>query len=464
MSVLIHAVRISLPDIRTESEACGLFTRTQPGCSAVADSYTIDCGAGNAKGFRAGRQIMAAGNYYRILMTVTDRYIVVDQPIPDGLSNATIAQQSELRWSEEALTLAAGEDAWKSGLLPAGGLGDLAISADAKNGPAAADFDGFDLVANNIAPVGQLLRTAGLVLNGCPCELVEFSGDETDSKAYYQKTLFSGLCETPKEGETEYSIPVKCAVYGRDAKPQTVIDNGQYEDMDELLEDAAAGIVRGNYPYANEDQDGEAVPVTCGEIDKAKFIRTAGQEFPLTINGSTADGGYYHTYFSNPADATQYRYKVAAADLDYGDVSLFPVVDKDSNTYPVRYSLKFMNAVSGAWQKSEDFGQTWAPHTPDGSERLTALEGCYVQVQSGDGADTGRMIDEAKINTGSASSTTNYSIIDLTVAMIFQDTLKDSADASDPDTSWCTVDDVMREYSADEWECKAFLDEEGEEL
>jgi hypothetical protein len=237
---------------------------------------------------------------------------------------------TEIRLSEDVLSGLASEYAYTAGLIAQKGIGGLSQSADLRRGGDMAAYEGMQVSLVNAEQLFLQLKAGGVNLQGCRIELHEFTGTAANSASAADTVLFTGICDDLSWTSTGLTLKCKSSRLRRNAPLYTVIDNGDYADVQQALQDLQNNVAKGNYPFALDDDNGKIVPITFGSLPKAKMVRTADAVIPFIINGSTAitisGTAYYVTNFSLPTDATQYRYRVAASAILTGDAQAFPVV------------------------------------------------------------------------------------------------------------------------------------------
>ena len=237
------------------------------------------------------------------------------------------------------------------------------------------------------------------------------------------------------------------------------VRNGTIADVEQAIEDDS---LNANYPYADSGENGEAIPVTMGTVDKAKLIRTESAIIPVQVNGTVPDSGNYDTLFSNPNTEThtedQYVFRMTSQP-DYGDIQDFPayaVLPVGATTNILTYRIKF--ATSGSWLLING-----SPITT-GIILLTALAGKYLVATDGTQKGNGRLIDSASVILSGTNADEYLINVLLAASNYFTDDsgnqlpLKVNATTTPVDgDSWVQIQDIKRTYTADLWPLKAFV-------
>ena len=416
------------------------------------------------------------------MKTIQAIRIQLPKPIPENTSiglytgsyidgnGAIILTSSEFRWSEQQLSGL--QTPYTTGLIAESGIGDVTLSGDFKVGGNVSDYAGFDISIINTQQISEYLRTNGIVIAGCICQLWEFIGTEVQSDSVSSGQLFTGVCETPQWTETEIKIPVKSMQYLREANIATVINNGTASTVQDYVADVENnyGV---NYPYADDSMNGKIVPCTFGTIDKAKLLRVAAAEVPFTINGTIPDNGnlsapdYYSTLLSMPGDEAQYKLRYAASDLNYGDTFNFPIIGMDvgsvgNSVYnPLWYTIQISSVAP--LQLLQLSGNEWTPYDSCPTFTIPWLIGKYLKVVEGTGKG-GRIITGAVFTTNPLVDTipSRFQKIQITIANIFDTNLAgnpkyvNNYNVNQAATTWVQILDIKRDYAADTWPCKGF--------
>lgn len=183
-----------------------------------------------------------------------------------GLYNRA-STNSEYRWIENSITTT---DTWKTGFLL--DIGNIVQSADFRRGGNITEHRGLTVKVDNTSQFSDFLFDNSYSLNGLYCEIIRF--DASGSPAS-ETIRYRGICEAVTDwNEKEVNIPIKSALYKRQANLSTLID----------------ASTNGNYPYAPNENIGSAIPVTFGQLGKAVFQCIAEKEIEF-INSD-----YYDVY------------------------------------------------------------------------------------------------------------------------------------------------------------------------
>jgi hypothetical protein len=397
-------------------------------------------------------------------------------------SDVTLSAESEMRWSENALAGTAA--VWTTGIIAKNGLGAIKESADLARGGAPVAVDGFNITVVDTNQLFLRLGELGIKLPGLTCELYEFVGTEGDSDATEVKKLFTGTCEDCLWSETILQIPVKNNAYKRRALMGTVINN----------------CPTGGYPRANDNKNGQIVPLTYGKFypdlvnssanQLAKFTRTS--ETPITMINDNGSG------YCDPRGA-----------------SIFPCIFYGDSASPhLSYEIQLGTEKHGAGiATSFDLSEKYLQVMVGGSSDGTSFVGKYRKIVKSlqlsgtttNGshditgiADTTGVVLGTKLRCSAGFSSTDFDLVvesisphaisvnayanasgattvyqgvywvssdAFTVTVVlesfFEKDLVVSSDAMTTHNVWVQIVDIPFEYSADTWPCQGFLDEMG---
>jgi len=339
-------------------------------------------------------------------------------------SNAIGLYSGQIRWLESELAGLA--EPWKT-ILVSGVSAATDDGLDTRLGGGVAEVGGFDLVVDNTSQIAQRLDTLGIVLTGKRCEKIRI--DPSNMREYVE---FTGYCEDVKWNEREMQIPVKDCRLKRDAVLATVISTE-------------------NRPNASSEIIGGVIPVTYGEIDKAKMVRTANKK----TNWENPAYGHYKSV-SLPFG---FAYTIIGSPTYPYGLSVFPVVGK--GVTPTReYKIQLAGSdTSIQWTKNG------APFT-SGTVWLSELNGKYLYVVSGDGSGQYRRIEVAWCNLSVPTAAKPVTVIvndyfkEEPIGNLTGDE-KTNVDGENGSNSWVQIVDIEREYEADISELKNFTDEDG---
>ena len=339
-------------------------------------------------------------------------------------SNAIGLYSGQIRWLESELAGLA--EPWKT-ILVSGVSAATDDGLDTRLGGGVAEVGGFDLVVDNTSQIAQRLDTLGIVLTGKRCEKIRI--DPSNLREYVE---FTGYCEDVKWNEREMMIPVQDCRLKRDAVLATM-------------------VTADNRPNASSEIIGSVIPVTYGEIDKAKMVRTANKKITFE------NPAYGH--YQNVSTAFGFAYTIIGTPTYPYGLTVFPVIGK--GTSPTReYKIQLAGAdVSVQWTRNG------APVTT-GTVWLTNLNGQYLYVVSGDGNGQYRRIEVAWCDLNAPTYIKPITII---VSDCFEtepigNTTGDEKHNADGDTgsnSWVQIVDIKREYESDVVTLKDFLDDSG---
>lgn len=390
-----------------------------------------------------------------------------------AITDATIGLYSGIfQWLENPLSGIAGN--WKTDIIVENGISSIREGANLKIGGNISFLRGIEVEIDNTIQLFAALDTHGINFNGLKAELWEYTKRTAD---IVSKRKFWGICKIMVWNAIKTSIAIEPPQDSRKANISTII-----------------GL--GNRPNSsNEDRD-IIIPGTFGEIDKAKFVRTAKA---ITIFETAAAVDLNDNIQFQP---------------DIYPLLILPVVGTDGDTPPISYKIKLANSVS--------WFQSGSPLTT-GKHSLTYFVNQYIKGSVGDGSGKRRAIESARVNLNSSAITglggsgqklinvvdgTKFAIddivliqdssnsetnaidsisvnqltmkanlansyaaggtvggdsstIDVTMADYFKDSLLGNVDATLADNSWIQIEDIERDYEADVWKCKDYIDSEG---
>lgn len=344
-----------------------------------------------------------------------------------------------LRWSEADISSFSPTYTWKTGIVKPSPFGDTDESADFSDGGDLPRVAGSSLRFTNIITYGgvstqfdKILEDNSIRLKGLRCDIIRFeiSGGslvEADGEVH-----FRGICGDSTHTEKEYNIPLENSLFKRRANLSTI-------------------ITKEDYANASDDIVGKTVPVTFGEFvpvfdanenvvknGYAKFVRTAKSE----IIYENSPASFFNT-------STGLFAVITAAGQGWG-LKVFPIVGNDGNTPPIMYKIKLLNNEDGIIWRLDGVLKT------TGSYAITNLVDYYVYVIDGNGQGGYRKIESALVDLDSDAT-----VIEVVLADYFEEILGGNATATADDQSWIQFIDITRQYTSDVWECKDFLDTDG---
>ena len=326
---------------------------------------------------------------------------VATQDLTIGLYTA--GGESEFRWIEN--TLAGLVETWKTGMLAENGIPEVEESAEWKHGANVAQVKPMTISVDDTSQLWKTLDDAGVSLNGCKCEIIEFTKVVLTSNIT-EKIIYRGKTDVDKWNRTTYTIPTEPAHLKRVSNILTQVD-----DQD--------------FPNASGDIINDVIPASFGEFsnDKyAKMIRVADKE---EVNFLPSTGTSF--FLSDNIEMV-----IALAAL-----KMFPVVGDDGDTPPLMYKIKINTGINW-WQN----GVLQTTGTLD----LSYFENKYIKIVDGIGLDSYRMIASAQVDLDS-----DKTIIEITIANYFKDTLVGNVTATETDNSWVQFLDIAQDYMVDVW-------------
>ena len=160
------------------------------------------------------------------------------------------------------------------GVLTRDGISSIQKSVNVKRMGDSANIDGLTLSIDNTAKFWVKFITAfgdNVSLHGSRVEIREHLDlDLTGS------LIFKGTCDLPSFSKSTYKIPVRSLSGARDS--QLGIDI-----TDEYKQVTILGVTEN---VTSPSAIGKIVPISFGELDKASFLKTGGEEQILTIGNS----------------------------------------------------------------------------------------------------------------------------------------------------------------------------------
>jgi len=321
-------------------------------------------------------------------------------------------------------------DTWKAGMFAENGIGNIPWGSDFTLGGNTALAKSTEIAVKNAigtTPFWKKLVNAGISLKGLICEIVEIDTETAHGGTRANETLlFRGACVSPSGwNEGEYRIPVEPTHYKRIANITEKIDND---------------ATNGNYPDADDSDVGKAVPVTFGEIDRAKFVRTKRTD---------------STWGTTPATFLASDIQLDVREDTYGPTvenTVFPVVGDDSASPPIQFQIKI--GITAYWY----YLATGTIYTT-GVLTLTNLVGMYLHVTEGNGSGELREVSAATVDLD-----VDATILKITVTDYFKNTPTGNSTATHNTQTWVSIKSAERAFTADQWSCKAYLDVDGAEI
>jgi hypothetical protein len=222
-------------------------------------------------------------------------------------------------------------------LIAQKGISQRSAKSNLKRSADMAAYDGVNINLVNVGDGSTVLfrglQACGINLQGCPFQIHEFTGGAGISGGAWTDTIIeTGIVDDLTWSATGLKLKCKNSRLRRNAPMFTVINNGQYDTVADLIADINANNVTCNFPYANDEEDGKVVPMSFGSLQYAKMIRTADMVLPFVVNGSILDSitNSYITLFSDPtvpcsSDNPWYRYRIPNGAIT-NDLQVFPII------------------------------------------------------------------------------------------------------------------------------------------
>ncbi len=337
------------------------------------------------------------------------------------------------RWIESDISSYSPTYAWKTGVLIPDAIGTIAEGADFADGGSAPTISGTSVKATNTLIYGgsftqldYILDANDLRLNGLRCDITEFEIVSGSLVAANGKVRYRGICGDIKDSEKQLVIPVEPPPLKRRANLATVINST-------------------DYPNASGNIIGGSVPVTLGE-----YVPEFDADGNVVWNGYARFG---ITADSKDILLTSNRNYIGNNSFESSEKGLvgFPVVGTDGGTPSKVFDLKLGLAVQ--WYDSGGNPITSGTFSP------SWFVGKYITVVEGLGNGESRLISAASVDVDGAAG-----LITLTVADYFETQPNGNSTAKLDDNSWCSIYAIERQYSCDVWDCKGYLDENGDAI
>lgn len=260
------------------------------------------------------------------------------------------------------------------------------------------DYGGVDKI-----PFSQVLMDAGIDLHGKLVEYVLFDDPSITDPTY--SALYTGICNNPEWTETEYHVSISAPQHKRVSNLTRIINT-----TDDV--------------YASESAIGKAIPVTFGRFDGvgsnlARWERTANQEKILSVRDLLPS--------ASPSD-------------------LSDAEDIDNDTFPIT-SVQEFPALEYILRIASDF----SPSIP----LIDLTDGTYY-IKVVDGSSSA-----SQYRAIVTASTASLGSIVFRIGSYFTETLVGSIDATAEGNTWVQIVRIAREYMVDTWDCKAYLDRDG---
>lgn len=438
----IFGLKIQLETRVAQDTTIGLYTQdfgdatTEFTITNAAGSVTYNRTAGTMPNFDSngvksgdliiinlqGAEFDADNNGVFEVTGFAEGFVVVRNPV--GANKVTVigaGKVSNCQFRFVQTTHANFELVWKAGLIVRDGFQNLSSASDFRWGGNLVQYKGLNVVVANTLENGtdkfwKKLDNAVISLNGLRADIIEL---DVSTNPATETAIYRGVAEAPPSWtETTFTIPIMSQFYKRQSNLSTQIDNS----------------INGNRLNAEAINNGKIIPITVGEILKAKFLRTASAIFPLITTDAGLDLGATIVMFATSSES---------------GTQIFPVIEDGGDTPPKQYKIQLGTSVG--WTVGG------VPKTT-GTITLASLVGQYIHVIDGTGSGAYRQITQAFIFLEtSVGSVPGSNILLATVADYFEETLEHAG----ADQSWVQIEDIEREYEADVWDCKNYIDSSG---
>ncbi|MFA6153001.1 MAG: hypothetical protein WC716_16885, partial [Chitinophagaceae bacterium] len=326
-----------------------------------------------------------------------------------GITSVTITSAYRFRWIQK-YTAGITTDTWKDGMITKSGISNIVQAADYSRGGNTSMWEGCAVtIVNSISGTQfwKKISDAGISFNGLRAEIVEIDMDTAHAGTRANEMILRrGITENPSRWtETNYTIPVKDSNYKRKVNISTLIDND---------------AVNGNYPNADDNANGKAIPVCFGLIEKAKFVRTSNLTHVLK-----------NSEFINSFDSL------------FGDIeaTIFPIVGNGTSKTDSTSDATLQYTINICNRYFKPFNESF-------------MVGKFIQVVQGKGV-VGASRKIASVTAWQAGDET----IQLQLSEYFEETLMGNSLATKDDQTWIKFINVESIYSGDVWPCIGFLDE-----
>jgi len=300
----------------------------------------------------------------------------------------------ELRYVQSPVAVV--DDDWKSGIIALNGLSPWKREVDITDGGNIATPGSFTFTLQNITDLWSKFVLDGIILDNCVVEIWNWDGEETTVPGAKR---WMGRCQHPQVDTVVIKVPCIGLAPGRVSQLLTTINTT-------------------DYPDANTDLLGKTVPATIGTLGLAfdannDITRQSIAMFQRTANVQDKTG-YNNSYFTGT----------------HAEINIFPVTLVDDTNGVYKFALDGVSLYTT-------------------TINVTDLD-VYVTVIGGTGEGQIRQV----LSFHFTNPATAYAYF--TVRDIFA--VSPSAALGDVNQTWVQFSTIKRDYVADRWPCRSFLD------
>ncbi len=374
---------------------------------------------------------------------------------------------SEFRWIE--CLLSGTTLTWKDGFIIKDSFGSIESEADLRWGGGVEEIGGFKVSVDNTGdggdPFSKKLQDLELDLKGLRCEVWRFEGYSNPTEV----CKYFGEIDEISWTDTKFNILIVSTQYKRVSNLATLVD----------------GVEDGNYPDAENDLIGKTVPITIGEFNGlndrnlARFQRVSNKEEIYDLQDWLAPGLTPITKYFPIVKTSDVSSDIASnansgqknVTVQAGEGSLFSVGDTVTIRDDVASEQNVIASIATDTLTMEDnltntyttANQGAVDQNPSLTYQIVVAVGgststfpyeappdnMYVKVTDGTGEGQIRAITQWKSQS--------FRRLTFDIADYFEDILVPSG----TDQSWVAFFIMSRDYEADTWPCKDFIDSDG---
>ena len=315
----------------------------------------------------------------------------------EAAKSGTAYASSKFRWIQNSVTSLTG---WATGIITAGGIKTFTRRADDLiRGGALAAGGTAGITVKNTDQFFNTISGKKIYINGLKATVVLFTDTARSDE-------WSGVCEKPTWNTKEYMINF--------SQPNAI-----------RRANIVTQISRTDFPYADPDLEGKALPVTYGEFrplydengnisfsSYAKFVRIA----------NSVDRWKNDRYYNTITPDKQV---------------MFPVIAPSGSTPTLWFDISLGLSLGG------------------GSASYPSWVGWYLKSSEGQSNGAYRAI---------VSATISSLVAKIQVADYFTDVPEGDATAKDDNQTWIQIEDINRSYAVESEPCFAYTDKDGTAL
>ena len=347
---------------------------------------------------------------------------------------------SVFRWIDTDISSYSPTYTWKTGVLSPDPFTDIEESVDLRNGGNLPSVGGSVIGAVNTLSYGgtftqldYILDSNDININGLRCDYVRFEVSSGSLVEVDGDVVFRGICGDPTWTYQKYNIPLQTALLKRRANILTKVNTDDFPDASPSIIGNCISAVFGEF---KPEFDSYNNPVYKGY---AKFSRVADK-----VN--------VYRNITNTIINTTSNLEQRVGD-NVINCKVFPVVVVGGGVTPTTYRIKIGTDGDIRYYINSILQVA-------GTYTFEPFVNSYIKIVKGAGIGKQRMITNATITLTAFPESWTY--VDLTIKDIFEENLCGNATATADEQSWMQIADISREYKSDVWECKDFLDENGD--